>query len=172
MNADDATIKLRVADRDGASDERHPMTTITDRIERSIEIAAPAERVWALVSEPGWWINDGVIRPHRIERDGKFHIVHDDEHGEFAIEVHQLDAPRYAAFRWAIGHRAARPVEGAATLVEFFIDDTADGVVLRVVESGFAGLSGNPDQVAGDFAENSAGWETELTAARTAVLGR
>ena len=146
------------------------MTLTTDRIERSIEIAAPAERVWALVSEPGWWINDGVIRPHRIERDGDVHIVHDYEHGEFAVEIKQLDAPRYAAFRWVIGHRAAQPVEGAATLVEFFIDDAPHGVVLRVVESGFAGLSGDPDQVAHEFGDNSEGWETELAAARTVLL--
>ena len=27
-----------------------------DTIERSIAIAAPIERVWELVTEPGWWV--------------------------------------------------------------------------------------------------------------------
>ncbi len=27
-----------------------------DRIERQVTINAPLERVWRLVSEPGWWI--------------------------------------------------------------------------------------------------------------------
>ena len=38
--------------------------------ERQIDIDATAERVWALVSTPGWWINDGTIVEHLIERRG------------------------------------------------------------------------------------------------------
>lgn len=147
------------------------MTTTTDRIERSITIHASMTRVWALVSEPGWWINDGVIRAHRIEPDGELHIVHDDEHGPFAIRIERLDPPRYAAFRWVVGHRAAMPVAGASTLVEFFLDDTPDGVVLRVIESGFGELTGDPDQVASNIEENREGWEMELAAARDALAG-
>ncbi|MGI9002113.1 MAG: hypothetical protein ACR2GH_10630 [Pseudonocardia sp.] len=30
-----------------------------DRIEREILINTPLDRVWDLVSEPGWWIGDG-----------------------------------------------------------------------------------------------------------------
>lgn len=29
-----------------------------DSIERNITIAAPIERVWDLVTEPGWWVPD------------------------------------------------------------------------------------------------------------------
>ena len=32
-----------------------------DRIDRSIEIDATAEKVWGLVSRPGWWINSRTI---------------------------------------------------------------------------------------------------------------
>lgn len=147
------------------------MITTTDRVERFLTIDAPLARVWALISEPGWWINDGVIRAHRIERDGELHIVHDDEHGRFAIRVERLDPPRYAAFRWVADHRAPTPVAGAATLVEFFLDDAPDGVVLRVIESGFADLTGNADHVARNVADNRRGWETELAAARTLLAG-
>ena len=35
---------------------------MTDRIEREIHVDAPIERVFALVSEPGWWIEDGPER--------------------------------------------------------------------------------------------------------------
>ena len=38
------------------------MTDTKDRIERKIEIDAPAEWVWLLVSQPGWWIDDGDRR--------------------------------------------------------------------------------------------------------------
>ena len=34
-----------------------------DRIERSIEIDASAEKVWSLLEQPGWWINEHEIEP-------------------------------------------------------------------------------------------------------------
>ena len=40
---------------------------IPNTIERHIEIAAPIHRVWALGSEPDWWINEGEIRQHQLE---------------------------------------------------------------------------------------------------------
>ena len=42
------------------------MEQIPDTIEREILINAPMERVWALVSEPGWFINAGQIRAHGL----------------------------------------------------------------------------------------------------------
>ena len=43
-----------------------------DRIDRSIEIDAPAERVWDLVTRPGWWINEGAGGPRsRLGRHGR-----------------------------------------------------------------------------------------------------
>ena len=54
------------------------MTTADhDRIEREITIDAPVDRVWTLVSEPGWYINDKQITEHRIETRGEVTIVHD-----------------------------------------------------------------------------------------------
>ncbi len=68
-----------------------------DRIERTVEIDAPASRVWKLISEPGWYINDERIVEHRIERRGELDVVHDPVHGEFAFATVHLDEPRYAA---------------------------------------------------------------------------
>ena len=37
-----------------------------DTIERSIAISAPVEKVWELVTEPGWWVpSDVEIAPDR-----------------------------------------------------------------------------------------------------------
>jgi uncharacterized protein YndB with AHSA1/START domain len=37
-----------------------------DTIERSITISAPLERVWDLVTEPGWWVpSDAPITADR-----------------------------------------------------------------------------------------------------------
>ena len=94
------------------------MTDDVDIIERTVEINAPAERVWDLVAEPGWYINDGAIVAHRIDRDGDLSYVHDEKHGRFAFATVSLDRPRYAAFRWLDNPDAA---DSASTLVEFTI---------------------------------------------------
>ena len=139
-------------------------TLDTDRIERSITIGATPERVWQIVSEPGWWINGGTLRPHRIEDAGdRTSIVHDEEHGAFRIRTERLDPPRYAAFRW-IGREDEK---GAGTLTEFWVEDAADGVTLRVVESGLENVPESEREAY--LRDNIRGWETELAAARTAA---
>ncbi|WP_136609823.1 ATPase [Sinomonas albida] len=136
-------------------------TSAFDRIDKSIDIAAPAERVWELVSEPGWFINDGAYRAHQITHDGEVSLVRDPVHGDFGFRTVALEAPRHAAFRW-VG-------EGAGTtLVEFFVDANDGGATLRVVETGFASLPGSDAERRAAFDGNSEGWDVELGVARTA----
>ncbi|WP_372699931.1 MULTISPECIES: SRPBCC domain-containing protein [unclassified Arthrobacter] len=141
---------------------------LPDSITRSIDIDAPAERVWALVSEPGWFINDGEYRVHRIEVDGGVATVHDPVHGAFALRTETLEPPRYAAFRWLGGTPGGGADTQEATLVEFRIEDLrGGGVRLTVTESGFAGLPGSADERRRAVEENSAGWDQELQVARS-----
>ena len=136
----------------------------TDRIERSITIAAPAERVWSIVSEPGWWINEGTIRPHRIDDAGDgVVVVHDETHGAFRIRTERLDPPRYAAFRW-LGREDEK---GVGTLTEFWVEDTDGGVTLRVVESGLENVPESEREAY--LRDNTQGWEVELAAAQSAA---
>ena len=52
-------------------------SNVSDTIEREIFIAAPAEKVWELVSVPGWWINDGALDLASVERlDDERAVVH------------------------------------------------------------------------------------------------
>jgi uncharacterized protein YndB with AHSA1/START domain len=136
-----------------------------DRIDRSIDIDAPAERVWGLISQPGWWINSGTIDPdqaiERDENDDDVVVVHHEEHGDFRIRTVELDQPRYAAFRWLSGE------DTAGTLVEFRVEDRPGGVVLRVVESGFSSLSNDRSTWLKAREGNVEGWAIELAAART-----
>ncbi|MGV9860520.1 SRPBCC domain-containing protein [Gordonia sp. NPDC003425] len=139
------------------------MDTDFDRIEQEIVIDAPAQRVWDLVSEPGWYINNRVITEHRIETRGDLTVVHDPTHGSFALRVLDLDAPRYAAFRWLID---ADDPDSSATLVEFWLTPTDSGVLLKVAESGFAALDEPEADRRSRFDDHTDGWRVELGLAR------
>ncbi len=141
--------------------------SIPNTIERQIHIAAPVERVWSLVSEPGWWINQGEIRAHTLEeRDGSV-LVHDEDHGVHPIEVVELREPEYAAFRWLAVEGSAHAAEHIPTIVEFTLQPTGDGVLVRVVETGFADNGDVTDEVRiSRHSDNTQGWEVELVAAR------
>jgi uncharacterized protein YndB with AHSA1/START domain len=137
-----------------------------DRIERSIDIDASAEKVWSLIQRPGWWINDQGVDPDpviRWESDDVAIVVH-DRFGEFKILLLESDRPRYLSYRWM-------ETEDAGTVVEFWIDERPGGVTLRVVESGLAGLGKDSDALRKHYEGNSEGWVTQLAAARHFLLG-
>lgn len=141
----------------------------TDRISKSIRINAPADRVWALVAEPGWYINDSALVEHRLERDGDLTTVHDPVHGAFLFLTVELDRPRYAAFRWIAD--ADDPARGS-TLVEFRLEEESDGVVrLDLTESGFDALPGDAAERRRRLDENLSGWDLELALAKTELEG-
>jgi uncharacterized protein YndB with AHSA1/START domain len=146
------------------------VTPLADTIERSVVIQAPIARVWALIAEPGWWINDGEVVPHEITWDGDVATVVDPKHGEFRIQVVAQREPEYAAYRWMAGGSAdhEQPLE---TLVEFFVADRGEGVDVRVVESGWTGFD-ETQWVRENYAENTEGWEIELAAARSHLQPR
>jgi uncharacterized protein YndB with AHSA1/START domain len=140
-----------------------------DSVERSILINAGIDRVWPLVTRPGWWINDGDVVDHRIERDGDLCRVHDPVHGEFQILVVKLEPRTYAAFRWR-SDGVTRSVDGPTTLVEFWLDDHGDGTVtVRVIESGFDDLDSPADVRRANREGNDTGWRTELGALKRAL---
>jgi uncharacterized protein YndB with AHSA1/START domain len=96
---------------------------LPDRIEREIQIDARIERVWRLVSEPGWWIGDGDRSNQTVTRDGELTVVDDPKHGRYPVLHVSADAPRYASFRSTEVGR--RPGVDPSTLVEFFLAFTS-----------------------------------------------
>lgn len=128
---------------------------MTDRIEREIQVDAPIERVFALVSEPGWWIEDGPQRS--VTREGEVTWVELPQHGRFPVVPVSAHPPHHLAFRG--GGPGQEPGEG--TLVEFHLAERDGGTWLRVVESEL----GTPFDVEG----NEKGWEHELAVAKRAA---
>ena len=136
-----------------------------DRIERSIDIDATAETVWSLIERPGWWINeDEVDADPELRKDGDYDVLVHPKYGEFRLQTLTSDRPRYIAYHWV-----DNVAPEAGTTVEFWIEERAAGVTLRVVESGFTGLKKGREAIAHQVKENTHGWEVELEAAKRFV---
>ncbi|HVB00541.1 MAG TPA: SRPBCC family protein [Acidimicrobiales bacterium] len=133
----------------------------TDRIEREIKIAAPVERVWAVLTEPqhvGTWFGAGT--PAEIDlRPGGVMVLNHGEHGTYPTVIVELDPPFYMSYRWASAFPGVTATESNSTLVEFSLTPEADGTILRVVESGFDSISIPPERdPSAGYESHSQGW--------------
>ncbi len=138
---------------------------VTDQIERETVIDAPVERVWELITEPehvGRWFGDAGAEID-LRPGGDMVIRWADSGANYArvvaVEPHTRFSYRWAPFKDPGGEE---PVEGNSTLVEFTLAPDGDATRLRVVESGFASLATSEEQRAGNHADNTGGWRSEL----------
>lgn len=132
-----------------------------DRIEQQITINAPLDRVWNLVSEPGWWVPTKVVPP--IDHTPGHQIVRESERwGRFAVEVVRVEPQTYAAFRWASQAPGADLADDNTTLVEFSVVPTGDAVRVTVTESGFSRLNISESAREDAWKSNTGGWNEEI----------
>ena len=151
----------------------------TDRIEKEVLLRAPLERVWRAISDSeefGRWFGvrfdgpfvagqsvNGVMTPTEVDAEvaaaqqpyageaDKWHIV-------------AVEPPHRLAYRWhpyAVDPGTDDSAE-PTTLVEFTLTEEPDGVLLRIVESGFDAIPA--ERRVSAFEANSEGWaaQTEL----------
>jgi uncharacterized protein YndB with AHSA1/START domain len=92
-----------------------------DRIEREITIAAPVERVWAVLAEPehvGQWFGQG--KPTEVDlRPGGIMVLDHGENGMFPTRIEKVDPPYFLSYRWASAYPGEETTEDNSTLVEF-----------------------------------------------------
>lgn len=140
----------------------------TDRIERSIQISAPRERVWkALADAPefGRWFGANLagqaFTPGQRTRgpitiEGFTHI-------QFDVIVERVEPQQVLAFRWhpyAVDRKIDYEKE-ERTLVTFTLQDApGGGTLLTVVESGFDKVP--PERRQEAFRMNDGGWQAQL----------
>jgi uncharacterized protein YndB with AHSA1/START domain len=132
-----------------------------DRIEREVQIAAPIERVWAVLTEPahvGEWFGQG--KPTDIDlRPGGVMVLDHGEYGTFPTTIVTVEAPHSFSYRWASAYPGEEATEDNSTLVEFTLATADDGTLLRVVETGFAALTIPPARVStAGYDSHSSGW--------------
>jgi uncharacterized protein YndB with AHSA1/START domain len=138
-----------------------------DRIERDTLIAAPLERVWSLVTEPGFWVADKASLPGTVANEGESIVAKNAEYGDFPVRVEKVTPPTYVAYRWASAFPGEELRDDNSTLVEFTLTPEGDKTRLRVVESGFAALAGSEELRRKAVEDNSGGWPEELGALKT-----
>jgi len=136
-----------------------------DRIEQQITINASLDRVWQLVSEPGWWVPSTVVAP--IDHTPGHQAVRESEKwGRFPVEVVRVEPKTYAAFRWASQSPGTELTDGNTTLVEFAIEPVGDSVQVTLTESGFTRLDAPESVREGAWKSNTGGWDEELNGLR------
>ncbi|WLQ45101.1 SRPBCC domain-containing protein [Streptomyces laculatispora] len=138
-------------------------------IERETLIAAPLDRVWSLVAEPGFWVADPASLSGTVAVEGESTVAKNAEYGSFPVRVEKVQPPTYVAYRWASAFPGEELSENNSTLVEFTLTAEGDKTRLRVIESGFATLAGSEELRAKAHSDNADGWPQVLGAFKTRV---
>ena len=139
---------------------------MADRIEKSIELRAPVERVWRAITDPvefGAWFRVKLEGPFVVGEETRGSITHPGyEHLTWRATIIDIDAPRRFAFTWrpyAVDPNVDYSSE-TPTLVEFQLEPIPGGTRLRVVESGFDAVpSARRDEA---FRMNERGWSEQV----------
>jgi uncharacterized protein YndB with AHSA1/START domain len=129
-----------------------------DRIERTVELAARPERVWAALTTAeglGAWFGDEAaidLRP-----GGAAWMKWADKY-TVDMRVERVEEPTVFGFTWQIS--GLPEDDPRRTYVEFTLEPAGTGTRLRMVETGFAQL---PDDVyRTEYDSHAKGWQSEL----------
>ena len=149
----------------------------TDRIEKSIVIKAPRERVWnalATAENFGAWFGANLggqtFEPGKRARGKISNCGHDNVWFDVIVEC--IEPQNLFSFRWhpypidpSIDYTKEQP-----TLVTFTLKDAPDNcTLLTVVESGFDNIP--PDRRLEAFRMNSRGWDYQIENVVRYVIG-
>ena len=153
----------------------------TDRIEKQVVLRAPLDRVWRAISDAqefGRWFGVRIDGPFIAGTSVSATITGttvDEEVAEMqrphagataTWQIVAMEPLRRFAYRWhpfAVDANVDYDNE-PTTLVEFTLSETADGVLLRIVESGFDAI---PQARRADaFDANSGGWAKQAELVR------
>ncbi|MEH0423572.1 SRPBCC domain-containing protein [Streptomyces sp. B21-083] len=140
-----------------------------DSIERDTLIDASVERVWSLVSAPGFWVADPESVKGTTAVEGESTVARNPEHGDFPVLVVKVEPQSYVAYRWAPATPGEELTESNSTLVEFTLSAEGDKTRLTVVESGFAALAVSEEVRVRTIQDLSHGWPQVLDTAKKRV---
>ena len=143
---------------------------MNDRIEKQIELKAPVSRVWRALTdyrEFGQWFRVKLDGPFVQGQVSQGNITYPGyEHVKWYAVVQRIEPERLFSFTWPHPKSLDRAEYSGdhsndpTTLVEFRLEKTKNGTLLRITESGF-------DQLPGDlrleaFRRNDGGWTEQM----------
>jgi len=136
-----------------------------DQIEQEISIDAGHERVWELVTRPGWWVPSDVDEniPAAERVPGRRTVRDTEKYGRYTIELVKIDPRSYVSFRWVSEFPDEEPKPEMNTLVEFFVKPAGAATKVTVVESGFASLDLTEIERKTRYDGNVDGWTRVLS---------
>jgi uncharacterized protein YndB with AHSA1/START domain len=140
----------------------------TDRIERSVVVKAPRERVWRAISnaeEFGTWfgvnLEDQKFSAGQLVR-GPITIA-GYEHVIWEVRIERVEPPSLLSFRWhpyAIDPKVDYKKEEPTLVTLTLTDAPGNATSLTVVESGFDRVP--PERRLEAFRMNSGGWSAQM----------
>jgi uncharacterized protein YndB with AHSA1/START domain len=129
-----------------------------DRIERTVRIDRPLERVWTAITTAdglGTWFGDSAEIDLRVGGTAKLTWKSGDA---AQLRIERLEPQTIFGYTWGIyGLPDSDP---RRTYVEFTLTPDDSGTTVTVTETGFAQLE--PDAYGKAFEGNTKGWAAEL----------
>ncbi|MGH9458661.1 MAG: SRPBCC family protein [Thermoanaerobaculia bacterium] len=139
---------------------------MADRIEKSIELKAPVERVWRALTnheEFGTWFHVRLDGPFVVGETttGQMTERNYEHYRWLSTTTRKDEARREFAFTWVHGEDPAAPrPDEPATLVEFRLEAAGEGTRLTVVETGFEAIP--VERRAAILRGNEKGWGAQM----------
>ena len=134
----------------------------TFSVRRSIQIAAPVDKVWRAVAEPehvSRWFGRTVLDGVGVGATGTMTFP---DYDVIPLRVEEFDEPRRITYRWnnddALGKLPEAIDESTATVFTFTLEEAEGGTRLTVVESGFERTS----DPRANMESHRTGWDLEL----------
>jgi len=139
---------------------------MANQIEKHIELKAPVSRVWRALTdyrEFGEWFRVKLESPFVPGQEARGHLMYPGwEHIVLTAVVQQMEPETLFSFTWhpyAIDPDVDYSDE-TPTLVEFRLEPTPSGTLLRLTESGFDKIP--PGRMPEAFRMNEGGWAEQL----------
>jgi uncharacterized protein YndB with AHSA1/START domain len=136
-----------------------------DSIEREIEIKAPVAKVWKALTDAqlfGRWFNAQLASAFITGKTTKARNTTKGFEMDMEFHVKAITPESYFSYAWTpfpldrtIDYSKEEP-----TLVEFWLEPTSTGTLLKVKESGFTKIIASRRAKA--FEMHSGGWEAQL----------
>lgn len=137
-----------------------------NRIEKRIELKAPVSRVWRALTdyrEFGEWFRVKIDGPFVPGKASTGHITYPGyEHLKWEAVVEKMEPEKFFSFTWhPYGVDPKRDYsKETPTLVEFRLEKTATGTLLRLSESGFDKVPKDRREEA--YRMNEGGWAEQM----------